>query len=98
MSYEPAITDFTATCWECGQPIQHTGGIADPAHVCKPEDATRWAAYLEGWHDGYRQAAENPADPMVMADRAAYGTGWAGVMRTGEFSISGCADQEAPGE
>jgi hypothetical protein len=85
-------TNFAATCWKCGQPIQYTAGVADQSHVCKRDDVLRWEGYLEGWHSGYRQAAENPADPMVMADRAEYGSGWAGVMRTGSLTVSGCKE------
>lgn len=87
-------TEFAATCWTCGQPIQYTAGIADPGHTCKRDDILRWEGYLEGWQSGYRQAAENPADPMVQADRVEYGTGWAGAMKTGGFNI-GCAEADS---
>jgi hypothetical protein len=86
-------TDFFATCWTCGQAIQYTGGTADPGHTCKRDDILRWEGHLEGWHEGYKFAAENPADPMVQADRADYGSGWAGTMRTGGFSI-GCVEDQ----
>ncbi len=44
-------TEFAATCWTCGQPIQYTAGIADPGHVCKRDDVIRWEGHVEGWHE-----------------------------------------------
>lgn len=35
------------------------------------------------WQDGYRFAVDHIEEPMVYADVAEYGTGWAGVLQTG---------------
>lgn len=94
MSADYSVTYATESrCWTCGVMVPCDYG-QPREHTCKSEDVTRWEGYLEGWHEGYKFAAKNPADPMVMADRAEYGTGWAGAMRTGGLTISGCEEED----
>jgi hypothetical protein len=79
-----------STCWECGRTVKHKPfGGPQKRHACRLRVFSRakWAGHLEGWHDGYRFAVENPDDPMVLADADDYGTGWAGHMRVGHISI-----------
>ena len=78
-----------STCWGCGRTIRHrTAGGPRRWHGCRLRllSRARWRSHLGGWHEGYRFAVENRDDPLVLADGADYGTGWAGHMRVGHLT------------
>lgn len=76
-------------CWTCGTNVPCHRGIQAKHHWCRFRwlARARWRAYRDGWHEGYRWAAEHPDDPLVRADADDYGTGWAGHMRVGHITI-----------
>ena len=81
----------SARCWTCGQMVKLKAfGKRPKHHGCRLRwrARARWAGHLEGWHEGYRFAVEQPDDPMVLADRDDYGTGWAALMRNGGIEVS----------
>lgn len=87
---------LSVKCWTCGRQIKlRTPGGAQRRHWCRLHWFARakWAAELDGWHSGYRWAAENPNDPLVAADRDDYGRGWAGHMRVGHLTVT-CGESE----
>lgn len=78
-------------CPDCGatQPItpgQNTKPITD-AHECDSTTLATHQASLAGWVDGYRFALEHYDEPMVVADRAEFGSGWAGMVGHGAVVI-----------
>lgn len=78
-------------CWDCGRMVKcRPEGRGQRRHWCWLHwlARRRWASYLEGWHEGYRWAAEHPDDPLVLADGEDYGTGWAGHMRVGHITVT----------
>jgi hypothetical protein len=81
-------------CWDCGRWVNHKPyGGPHRWHACRLRWLSRraWKAYQEGWHSGYRFAAENPDEPLVQADREDYGSGWAAHMRVGHITLP-CGD------
>lgn len=93
MSELPDGMHWSATwdCPDCGlktpiQPGQNTKPLAD-AHECDSITLATHQARLAGWEEGYRFALDHHDDPMVQADVAEFGTGWAGHMRAGAVVI-----------
>lgn len=84
-----------STCWGCGRTVTHRTDGAMRRHACSLRwlSRQRWKAHLGGWHEGYRFAAENADDPLVLADADDYGTGWAGHMRAGHITVAMGADE-----
>lgn len=58
-------------------------------HACRLRWIARRVARAEsrGWSEGYAFALRNISDPMVYADLADYGTGWAGLAARGGIEI-----------
>ncbi|MDR7385226.1 hypothetical protein [Promicromonospora iranensis] len=88
-------TDITwASTWKCPDcgttkpiaPGENTKPISD-AHECDSTTLAIHQAGLAGWVDGYRFALEHLDEPMVVADRAEFGTGWAGMVGAGAVVI-----------
>jgi len=81
----------SSTCWGCGRVVKHRNrDHRMRRHPCRLRwlSRARWKGYLNGWHEGYRLAAEGADDPMVRADADDYGTGWAGHMRVGHITVA----------
>lgn len=89
----------TSKCWNCGHTYRLAPYGMQPTglrkHRCwlHPLSCMKWQAYLEGWHSAHRNAVENLDDPMLLADAEDYGTGWAGLMRTGGLTFLAEGDE-----
>lgn len=92
MSDMPEGVTYAAAsvCPRCHRIVRHRPhGGPHRRHGCR----LRWVArrtaqaHSRGWDEGYRFALDNVSDPMVYADLAEYGTGWAGVVAEGELRI-----------
>lgn len=80
-----------SVCPRCKRTVRHRcNGGPHRRHGCR----LRWIArrvaqaHMRGWDEGYRFALDNVSDPMVYADLAEYGTGWAGVIANGGLRIT----------
>jgi hypothetical protein len=81
----------TWKCPDCGiaqaiTPGQNTKPLA-AAHECDSTTLAIHQAGIAGWVDGYRFALEHHDEPMVAADRAEFGTGWAGMVGAGAVAV-----------
>jgi hypothetical protein len=79
-------------CQECKRFVKHKpNGGPHKWHGCRLRWITRRIerARMEGWDEGYKFAVDNVSDPMVYADIAEYGTGWAGLVAKGGITIDG---------
>ena len=77
-------------CPSCKRMVKHRAyGGPYRRHGCRVRWIARRVARAEshGWNEGYRFALENVSDPMVYADLAEYGTGWAGLVARGGLTI-----------
>lgn len=78
-------------CLTCGRTVRHKpNGGQHRFHWCRFRwlsrriERTRSTAYWEG----YRFAVDHIEEPMVYADIAEYGDGWAGVAPQGAIEIT----------
>lgn len=73
-------------CRACGRTVRHKPhGGPQRFHWCRLRLVSRWRERIRSaaWEDGYRFAVDHIEEPMVYADVAEYGTGWAGAIKTG---------------
>lgn len=92
-----AATTFTSDCERCGRPRPTMNGSPDPRHECHPHDVAVTQSGRVGWVEGYRFALDNISDPMVQADRAEFGSGWAGAVQMGGIVVeAGPNPEEGP--
>ena len=84
-----------SVCPSCKRMVRHKPfGGPHRRHGCR----LRWIARRvarsrsQGFDEGYAFALRNISDPMVYADLAEYGTGWAGLIEQGGLTIE--ADPE----
>jgi hypothetical protein len=80
-----------SVCPSCRRMVRHKPqGGPHRWHGCR----LRWIARRvarsrsEGWDEGYKFAVDNVSDPMVYADIAEYGAGWAGLIARGGITIN----------
>jgi hypothetical protein len=84
-----------SVCRSCKRMVRHKPfGGRHRWHGCRLRWIARRVARArsEGFNEGYRFALDNISDPLVYADLAEYGTGWAGIVAQGGIVIEG-ADQ-----
>lgn len=82
-------------CLTCGRTVKHKPlGGPHRFHWCRVRLISRWrrSIHSAAWEDGYRFAVTNVSDPMVYADIAEYGTGWAGAVAAGGIVIEAGGD------
>lgn len=79
------MTTTWAATWKC--PDCGATRTIVAAHECDSTTLAIHQASLAGWVDGYRFALEHHDEPMVAADRAEFGSGWAGMVGTGAVVI-----------
>lgn len=73
-------------CRACGRTVEHKPyGGPHRFHWCRLRWMSRHRERIRAaaWEDGYRFACDNIEEPMVYADVANYGDGWAGAVRNG---------------
>jgi hypothetical protein len=86
-----------SVCPKCKRMVRHKPfGGPHRGHGCRLRWIARRVAQAEsrGWNDGYRFALDNISDPMVYADLANYGSGWAGLIEQGGLMLT--SDAEDP--
>lgn len=87
-------------CRACGRTVKHKPhGGPQRFHWCRVRLLSRMREQVRStaWRDGYRFALDNISDPLVYADLADYGTGWAGVIEAGAIEIRVPSTSEGEG-